>query len=406
MTSPYSKPAASVCAPASAFDLLQWQEQALVHEALWRTESSLPKPRRVEVVDDTMPADTAFRHISEGASLLWRGDFQNARQLLLALGRRLDKKSRRKSPASAKSPAAAGFPQAFHLYRQSQAQRARMLASILIELDMQWHCALRRAPDWSLACSEAWGAVPAKAQAQTVLVPLRDLLGVVGAHEWRKKGVQIPALDGGRIHAHYGVFSPVRGEYLDLVARADIPAAALQQAWDIGVGTGVLSALLLKRGVKSVVATDTSERALACAAENLQRLGHASRVELQRTDLFVQGKAGLIVCNPPWLPGKAASLLDQAIYDEDSRMLRGFLQGLAAHLLPGGEGWLILSDLAEHLKLRTRDELLGWIESGGLKVLGREDVRPHHGKVQDREDPLHAARAAEVTSLWRLAAAG
>ena len=406
MTSPHSKLAASVCAPASAFDLLQWQEQAQAHTALWRSESSLPKPRRVEVVDDTMPADTAFRHISEGASLLWRGDFQNARQLLLALGRRLDKKSRRKSPASAKSPAAAGFPQAFHLYRQSQAQRARMLASILIELDMQWHCALRRAPDWSLACSEAWGAVPAKAQAQTVLVPLRDLLGVVGAHEWRKKGVEIPALDGGRIHAHYGVFSPVRGEYLDLVARADIPAAALQQAWDIGVGTGVLSALLLKRGVKSVVATDTSERALACAAENLQRLGHASRVELQRTDLFVQGKAGLIVCNPPWLPGKAASLLDQAIYDEDSRMLRGFLQGLAAHLLPGGEGWLILSDPAEHLKLRTRDELLGWIESGGLKVLGREDVRPHHGKVQDREDPLHAARAAEVTSLWRLAAAG
>lgn len=404
MTSPNSKLAASVCAPASAFDLLQWQEQAQAHTALWRSESSLPKPRRIEVADDTMPADTAFRHISEGASLLWRGDFQNARQLLLALGRRLDKKSRRKSPA--KSPAAAGFPHAFHLYRQSQAQRARMLASILIELDMQWHCALRRAPDWSQACSEAWGTVPAEVHAQSVLVPLRDLLGMVGAHEWRKKGVEIPALDGARIHAHYGVFSPVRGEYLDLVARASIPAAGIQQAWDIGVGTGVLSALLLKRGVKSVVATDTSERALACACENLQRLGHASRVELQHADLFAQGQAGLIVCNPPWLPGKAASVLDQAIYDEDSRMLRGFLQGLAAHLLPGGEGWLIISDLAEHLKLRTRDELLGWIEAAGLKVLGREDVRPHHGKVQDREDPLHIARSAEVTSLWRLAKAG
>ena len=262
MTSLHSKLAASVCAPASAFDLLQWQEQARAHTALWRSESSLPKPRRIEVADDTMPADTAFRHISEGASLLWRGDFQNARQLLLALGRRLDKKSRRKSPP--KSPAAAGFPHAFHLYRQSQAQCARMLGSILIELDRQWHCALRRAPDWSLACSEAWGAAPAEAHAQSVLVPLRDLLGVVGAHEWRKKGVEITALDGARIHAHYGVFSPVRGEYLDLVARASIPAAGLQQAWDIGVGTGVLSALLLKRGVKSVVATDTSERALAC----------------------------------------------------------------------------------------------------------------------------------------------
>jgi hypothetical protein len=30
-------------------------------------------------------------------------------------------------------------------------------------------------------------------------------------------------------------------------------------------------------------------------------------------------------------------------------MLRGFLAGLAGHLEPGGEGWLILSDLAEHL---------------------------------------------------------
>jgi methylase of polypeptide subunit release factors len=197
----------------------------------------------------------------------------------------------------------------------------------------------------------------------------------------------------------------VRGEYLDLVARAAIPAAGLEQAWDIGTGTGVLAALLLKRGVKSVVASDMSERALACADENLQRLGLAAKVQLQCTDLFPEGRSGLIVCNPPWLPGKAASLLDQAIYDEDSRMLRGFLQGLAAHLQPGGEGWLVISDLAEHLKLRTREELLGWIEAAGLKVLGREDTRPHHGKVQDREDPLHAARAAEVTSLWRLTAA-
>ena len=81
------------------------------------------------------------------------------------------------------------------------------------------------------------------------------------------------------------------------------------------------------------------------------------------------------------------------------------MQGLAAHLAPGGEGWLILSDLAEHLKLRTREELQGWIDAAGLKVVGREDIRPNHSKVQDREDPLHAARAAEVTSLWRLAAA-
>ena len=391
----------NVAASVSAYQPLEWQEKGKPRSALWRTESSLPQPKRIELADDTMPADTAFRHISEGASLLWRGDFQNARQLLVALGRRLEKKVTRRKAAVA---AEITFPHAFHLYRQTQAQRARVLASILIELDDQWQCALRRAPDWSVACTEAWGTAPKQGAAQSVLVPLRDLLGVVGAHEWRKKGVELAALDGERIHAHYGVFSPVRGEYLELVARAPIPAAGMQQAWDIGVGTGVLSAQLIKRGVKSIVATDMSERALGCATENLQRLGHAAKVKLQRADLFPEGRAGLIVCNPPWLPGKAASLLDQAIYDEDSRMLRGFVQGLAAHLQPGGEGWLILSDLAVHLKLRKREELLGWIEAAGLKVLGREDIRPSHGKVQDSEDPLPAARAAEVTSLWRLAA--
>ena len=84
-------------------------------------------------------------------------------------------------------------------------------------------------------------------------------------------------------------------------------------------------------------------------------------------------------------------------------MLRGFLSGLAAHLLPGGEGWLILSDFAEHLKLRSREELLAMIEAGGLRVIGRLDARPSHSKVADEGDALHAVRAAEVTSLWRLA---
>jgi hypothetical protein len=85
-------------------------------------------------------------------------------------------------------------------------------------------------------------------------------------------------------------------------------------------------------------------------------------------------------------------------------MLRGFLNGLAAHLEPGGEGWLILSDLAEHLGLRTRAELLAVIDTAGLKVLGKLDVKPNHPRVSDNSDPLHMARAAELTSLWRLTA--
>jgi hypothetical protein len=85
-------------------------------------------------------------------------------------------------------------------------------------------------------------------------------------------------------------------------------------------------------------------------------------------------------------------------------MLLGFLNGLADHLLPGGEGWLIISDFAEHLGLRTREWLLAAIDHAGLSVAGREDIRPRHPKASDQTDPLYAARAAELTSLWRLKA--
>jgi prophage antirepressor-like protein len=83
-------------------------------------------------------------------------------------------------------------------------------------------------------------------------------------------------------------------------------------------------------------------------------------------------------------------------------MLKGFLDGLKNHLLPEGEGWLILSDLAEHLGLRSRQELLGWIDRADLKVISRIDTKPKHSKPFDQSDLLYFARSAETTSLWRL----
>ena len=379
--------------------MIEWSSQGQAHTAQWRSESGASAPRRVIAADDTLPADTAYRMACEGTGLLWTGDFQNARMLLQALMRRADRKPRKVAAKAAQKAAAATPAEAFHLHRQAQAQRARVLSSVLIALEGDYTIALRRAPDLRQACTEAWGP----ASGNRVVASLRELLGLVGAHEWRKKGVEIPALGappGNRIHPHYGVFSPVRGEYVDLVAQAPLPSKTL--AFDVGVGTGVLSAVLARRGVQRVVATDQDPRALACARENLQRLGLTGRVELQQQDLFPEGKAPLVVCNPPWLPARASSPIERAVYDEGSGMLRGFLAGLAAHLEPGGEGWLILSDLAEHLQLRTREELLEWIAQGGLKVLGRQDVKPRHGKSADASDALHAARAAEVTSLWRL----
>jgi methylase of polypeptide subunit release factors len=237
---------------------------------------------------------------------------------------------------------------------------------------------------------------------------LRDLLGMTSAFEWRKKGVEVKALapaPNNRIHPHYGVFSPLRGEYVDLVASTALPPTPAGQAllaFDIGTGSGVLAAVLARRGVARVVATDQDPRALACARENLAQLGVAAQVEVVQANLFPSGQANLVVCNPPWLPARASAPIERAVYDEDSRMLLGFLAGLADHLLPGGEGWLIMSDLAEHLGLRTRAELLAAFDQRGLTVLGRLETQAQHPKAADATDPLHAARAAERTSLWRL----
>ncbi|MET7323603.1 class I SAM-dependent methyltransferase [Streptomyces sp. NPDC005549] len=373
---------------------IRWTEDHTHRTARWHSENAAPLPRRTVVADDRVKADDAYRLACEGTALLWQGDFHNARQLLRAIGRRID----RKAPGPGSSPS-----ESFHLYRRHSRHRARVLGKLLVLLDDDYALASRRAPDVRQACLEAYG--PPKGP---TAVSLRELLGVIGAHQWRVKGVDVPAL-GARIHPHYGVFAPVRGEYVDLVARAPMPSAirhspATGTAFDLGTGTGVLAAVLARRGFNRVVATDISARALTCARENTHRLAPADRVEVYGPGLFPEGRADLVVCNPPWLPARPAGPVEQGVYDPDGTMLSGFLTGLAGHLRPGGEGWLVLSDLAEHLGLRTRRQLLDAVHAAGLRVVGRMDTKPRHPRSRDATDPLHMARSAETTSLWRLTA--
>ena len=384
---------------------ITWEESGTTHRARWRSESQA-LPATLLPVDDTLTANAAFKLVGEGTGLLWRGDFHNGRQLLQALGRRVDKPPRAHTPRKG-APAAAPAPDApalardaFARHRATQARRAALLGRVLLQFEPDHSIALRRAPDVRAAVDEAWGAP----DGTPAIASLRELQGLVGAHEWRKKGVDVPALRG-RIHPHFGVFSPLRGEYLDLIAQAPLPPGAQALAFDVGTGTGVIAALLARRGVREVVATDLDPRAIACAGENLARLGVASQVRVVQADMFPDGRAPLVVCNPPWVPTTPNAAIERAVYDPDSAMLRAFLAGLAAHLAPGGEGWLVMSDLAEHLGLRTREQMLGWIADAGLRVVARHDTRPTHPKAGDATDPLFAARSREVTSLWRLGAA-
>ncbi|MEV0680597.1 class I SAM-dependent methyltransferase [Actinosynnema sp. NPDC050436] len=346
--------------------LVSWPEPGLIRTARWASRH--PVPASLDPAHE-LGADRLLRRPRDRA-VLWRGDYRTARQVLAAVKRRLEPRA----------DTCAG-------HRRATARRALLLSRLAVEL-VDHRLALRHAPDVAEACRHVYPP-------GDLVIPLTDLLGVLGAHEWRRKGLWVPAL-GARIRPHCGVFAPTRQEYLDLVATAPWPDPVT--AFDIGTGTGVPALLLARRGARRVVATDVAPRAVACARENTA--GHP--VEVLRADLFPPGRADLVVCNPPWRPGVPVSSLDAAAHDPGSAVLRGFLRGLPDHPTPRGEGWLVPSDLAERLGLRSPTEVTAAISAAGLVPVGRLDTRPRH---RARRGPFGAQRAAEVVSLWRLVAA-
>ncbi|MEO8018790.1 MAG: methyltransferase, partial [Pseudomonadota bacterium] len=138
---------------AGSIPIIHWLEHDKAFEALWRSHNGSPPATRVVVADGKMSADEAYGLACQGTALLWRGDFQEARQMLSALGTRADRNQRTRTSAanaSANSPTGGSTTQsaeAFHLYRQARSQRARTLNALLIPLDDDYQIPLQRAPD-------------------------------------------------------------------------------------------------------------------------------------------------------------------------------------------------------------------------------------------------------------------
>ena len=365
-------------------------------ECEWRCESTQKPPKQVVCVGETS-ATAVLKSAYAQTATIWSGDFHNAKQVLTAMKKRLRRPSEKAaSSAKAEKKPSPAPEAAFHTHRMKQAQQSRIINMLAVEIGAGFSLNLPRAPDIRAALLDVYGTP----NSRPFLLPLNQLLGFIGAHEWYKKGVEIPQL-GGKIHVPFGVFSPLRGEYLTLAAQAPLPKN-IQTAFDIGTGSGVLAALLAKRGVPSVTATDTNPKAIACALENLERLGLGKQVCVLETDLFPQGKADLIVCNPPWLPAKPTSAVETALYDPGHAMLQAFLNGLQNHLNPNGEAWLLMSDLAEHLHLRANGFLEQCFQTASLKLIDVLQTKPVHKKAADPHDPLAAARSKETTFLYRL----
>lgn len=375
--------------PQEATHRFQLETKNGPQDALFRSESPVAFGGVVKAVDDRLTADAAIQRTQQGERLLYQGDFHNARQLVTAMVRRL---------ARGRSPKTMTPLDAFIKERRLREREQETVGGILVALDANYALDLKRAPDVKEACVQVWGP----SQTPWTVVPLRTLMGMMGAAEWRRRGLQVPGVQG-KLHPHYGVFTPTRHEYVGLLR--EIPSPAGKVVFDIGTGTGVLAFVLLQKGAASVVATDAEPRSVACARENARLLGLSARMEVREQALFPEGKADLVLCNPPWIPAEPKTRLDRAIFDEGGKFLSAFLTQLPLHLKPGGEAYLFLSNFPELLGLRDEAFLDKAFADAGLKVSWKKSTKPSHPKAADSEDPLHPLRAKEVTSLYCLAPA-
>jgi len=266
-----------------------------------------------------------------GHRLLWRGDFQNARQMLIALASRADRR-----PGKPKPPAATATPPApaaaFNRHRQAQSQRARTLGMLLLQLDGHYGIALRRAPDVRQACEEAYG--PGEG---TLVVSLRELLGLIGAHSGaarasrsrrsaaasirttecsrRSRRIRRPGGQGTLAGRDAVVRHGIRRRHGDGCARGRTRAARHQACGRHRPGSPCAR--------------------LRARQSRAPRLGGTSGSRAGGS--LPEGRAALVVCNPPWVPARPSSPIERGIDDPESRMLRAFLAGLAAHWNPAAK---------------------------------------------------------------------
>ena len=408
-------------------------------------KSASPLICSATIVHENTSAKEALNILSQEpeAVLLYQGKYGQGQALMSAIQRRI-RRQRPSQPSGKKST----VTEQWHAYRARQAWQAASLNRVLVQVQPPsfalphiQHAPPHVAAVLAQAMEESHLDNDNNNNNQPFLISWREILARVAAAEWQRKGVWIAAL-GDYLHPHFDVYPPTRQEYLALLPTTTIMlakdnskdnqecAAEHKMLWDVGTGTGVLTAILLQRHANwTALATDISPLAVACARDNFQRLGLADRVQVQQVDLFPtrinddennnhHPQADVIVCNPPWIPATdsqsmGASWLDRAIYDENDTMLRQFLHRVALHLSNKHDSqvWLIVSDLAEHLQLRTRDQLHAWIAEGGLEIVETkkataQPTRAKKSKRQEMEDQFFPkvvqARQAETTYLFQL----
>ncbi len=152
------------------------------------------------------------------------------------------------------------------------------------------------------------------------LLPFPQVQGLNSSWQWYEKGISIPVLEQ-KIYPFYGTYFPTRFEHLRLFDTwLKQYKGQKQSAFDIGIGSGVLSFMMLKYGFGKVYGTDSNANAIIGIHQFLMKEKRNAEIELFVGDLFGSCTANseLIVFNPPWIPAThTIDGIDKAIYYDD-----------------------------------------------------------------------------------------
>lgn len=235
------------------------------------------------------------------------------------------------------------------------------------------------------------------------LLPFPQIQGLNSAWQWYSNGIVIPGLRN-KVHPYYGVYFPTRFEHLQLfdnwLKRYEGPK---KSAIDVGIGSGILSLLLVKHGFQKSFGTDVNPNAIIGLKESMEGTKLSRKIEVDYGHLFGkwEKQTELIVFNPPWLPASHdLDRLDEAIYYND-KLFPEFFKEAKKRLLPEGRIVLLFSNLGQITKVTKEHPIEKELFNGGRFELAKYLKKSVKAASEKTKRDQHW-RSTEEVELWVL----
>ncbi|MFP4366922.1 MAG: methyltransferase [Bacteroidales bacterium] len=236
------------------------------------------------------------------------------------------------------------------------------------------------------------------------LISLPDILGMNGAWQWYKNGIEYPVINH-RIHPFYGVYFPTRTGHLLMFDKwLEKNRDRFVNAIDIGTGCGILSFIMAKHNIKTIHATDINPNAVWSTAQEVRRLGLKGRITVEQAPFFgsLEEFGGLAVFNPPWVPGKHNDILDKGIYYE-KRFFDQFFIDVENKMKPGSTLAIIFSNYAVEAGITDNNPIEYNLKRSKKLILSEKITRQVDERTTRKSKTwINRIREKEQTELWIL----